>query len=92
MDKLLFPYAPVLWLDISEVGQLFYGIKRLPDLKHILLSFLLMISVSTPAAMWAIRSRDLEWIKEDWRFRVGLSDNKHKNLHVISVFTINFKM
>ena len=65
MDKLLFPYAPVLWLDISETEQLFYGIKRLPDLKHILLIFLLMISVSTPAAMWAIRSKDLEWIKED---------------------------
>ena len=65
MDKLLFQYAPVLWIDISETEQLFYGIKRLPDLKHILLIFLLMISVSTPAAMWAIRSKDLEWIKED---------------------------
>ena len=65
MDKLLFPYAQVLWFDISEVEQLFYRIKSLPDLKHILLSFLLMISISTPAAMWAIRSKDLEWIKED---------------------------
>ena len=87
MDKLLFPYAPVLWLDISETEQLFYGIKRLPDLKHILLIFcnescsrygvgfadlkhillifLLMISVSAPVATWAIRSRDLEWVKED---------------------------
>ena len=63
--KLLFPYAPVLWLDISQIGQLFYGMKRFPDLRYILLSFLLMISVSAPAAMWAIRSRDLEWVKED---------------------------
>ena len=63
--KLLFPYAPVLWLDISQIGQLFYGMKRFPDLRYILLSFLLMISVSALAAMWAIRSRDLEWIKED---------------------------
>ena len=65
MDKLLFPYAPVLWFDISEVEQLFYGIKRLPNLKHILLSFLIMISISALAAMRAIRSRDLEWVKED---------------------------
>ena len=63
--KLLFPYAPVLWLDISQIGQLFYGMKRFPDLRYILLSFLLMISVSALAAMWAIRSRDLEWVKED---------------------------
>ena len=58
-------YAPVLWLDISQIGQLFYGIKRFPDLKYILLSFLLMISVSALAVIWAIRSRDLEWINED---------------------------
>ena len=58
-------YAPVLWLDISQIGQLFYGIKRFPDLKYILFSFLVMISVSALAAMWAIRSRDLEWINED---------------------------
>ncbi len=63
--KLLFPYAPVLWLDISQIGQLFYGMKRFPDLRYILLSFLLMISVSALAAMWAIRSRDLEWVNED---------------------------
>lgn len=65
MDKLLSPYAPLLWLDISEVGQLFYGIKRLPDLKYILISFLIIISVSALAVVWAIRSRDLEWINED---------------------------
>lgn len=65
MYKLLYPYAPVLWLDISQIGQLFYGIKRFPDLKYILLSFLLMISVSALAVIWAIRSRDLEWINED---------------------------
>ena len=63
--KLLFPYAPVLWLDISQIGQLFYGMKRFPDLRYILLSFLLMISVSALAARWAIRSRDLEWVNED---------------------------
>ena len=63
--KLLFPYAPVLWLDISQIGQLFYGMKRFPDLRYILLSFLLMISVSALAAMWAIRSRDLEWVNKD---------------------------
>ena len=63
--KLLFPYAPVLWLDISQIGQLFYGMKRFPDLRYILLSFLLMISVSALAAMWAIRSRYLEWVNED---------------------------
>ena len=63
--KLLFPYAPVLWLDISQIGQLFYGMKRFPDLRYILLSFLLMISVSALAAMWAIRSWDLEWVNED---------------------------
>lgn len=63
--KLLFPYAPVLWLDISQIGQLFYGMKRFPDLRYILLSFLLMISVSALAAMWAIHSRDLEWVNED---------------------------
>lgn len=63
--KLLFPYAPVLWLDISQIGQLFYGMKRFPDLRYILLSFLLMISVSALAAMWAIRSRNLEWVNED---------------------------
>ena len=58
-------YAPVLWLDISQIGQLFYGIKRFPDLKYILFSFLVMISVSALAVVWAIRSRDLEWVKED---------------------------
>ncbi len=63
--KLLFPYAPVLWLDISQIGQLFYGMKRFLDLRYILLSFLLMISVSALAAMWAIHSRDLEWVNED---------------------------
>lgn len=65
MDKLLSSYVPVLSLDISQIGQLFYGVKRFPDLRYILLSFLLMISVSAPTAMWAIRSRDLEWVKED---------------------------
>ena len=63
--KIFSNYAPVLWLDISQIGQLFYGMKRFPDLRYILLSFLLMISVSALAAMWAIRSRDLEWVKED---------------------------
>lgn len=65
MDKLLSSYVPVLSLDISQIGQLFYVMKRFPDLRYILLSFLLMISVSALAAMWAIRSRDLEWVKED---------------------------
>lgn len=63
--KIFSNYAPVLWLDISQIGQLFYGMKRFPDLRYILLSFLLMISVSALADMWAIRSRDLEWVKED---------------------------
>lgn len=63
--KIFSNYAPVLWLDISQIGQLFYGMKRFPDLRYILLSFLLMISVSALAAMWAIRSRDLEWVNED---------------------------
>ena len=62
---IFYNYAPVLWLDISQIGQLFYGIKRFPDLKYILFSFLVMISVSALAVVWAIHSRDLEWVKED---------------------------
>lgn len=65
MGESLSPYAPVLWLDISRIGELFYGMKLFPDLKYILLSFLLMISVSVSAVIWAIRYRDLEWVNED---------------------------